>query len=149
MRTIERGGPARCGGFLTKQITVLLAVVTFLLAAGSTGVAHASGPTVATAFSGRTVDAATGHGVPFVLVIAYEEDHATPVAMTLTDLRGHYTLRGRFDEEIALRYVGRIPGYESGWQACDKQVVPSTGLSCTTSPRPQGQVMLDRRRTWW
>ena len=99
---------------------------------------------VATNVSGRTVDAATGRAVPFVLVIAYQEDYSTRIGAALTNFRGEFTISG-VDEEFALRFIGLLTRHESGWLACAGDVVPTPGESCTTSPGDKGDIPLDRR----
>ncbi|HEX6197257.1 MAG TPA: hypothetical protein VFZ37_15190 [Jiangellaceae bacterium] len=93
--------------------------------------------------SGRTVDADTGRAVPFVLVIAYEEDYSTVVGWAVSDRAGNFRITG-VDEEFALRFAGVLTRHESGWLGCGGDVVPTIGESCTTSPGDKGDIRLDR-----
>lgn len=135
-----------------KKLSVVLATMTLVGALTSAGPAQAAGPAAgvvaaapadSTAY-GRTVDAATGRGVPFVLVVVYEEDYSTLVGATVSGPRGWFRIRVP-DEEFALRYIGRLTRHETGWQACDRSVVPTTGEACTQAPGAQGRILLDRR----
>jgi len=96
-----------------------------------------------TSVSGRTVDAPTGRALPFVLVIAYQEDYSTRIDWTLSDRNGNFSISG-VDEEFALRFIGLLTLHESGWLACAGDVVPTPGESCTTSPGDKGDIPLDR-----
>lgn len=93
--------------------------------------------------SGRTVDAETGRAVPFVLVIAYEEDYSTRVGWDVSDRDGNFSISG-VDEEFALRFVGLLTLHESGWLGCAGDVVPTAAESCTTSRGDKGDISLDR-----
>lgn len=93
--------------------------------------------------SGWTVDADSGRALPFVLVIAYEEDYSTRIGFAMSGRDGNFRIDG-VDEEFALRFVGLLSWHESGWLGCGGDVVPTPGESCTTSPGDKGDVRLDR-----
>lgn len=134
------GGSAYQGGWLSG-----VGLVASSADAGTIGRAGDLGDiaVVPATVSGRTVDAGTGRAVPFVLVIAYEEDYSTRVGWAVTGVDGRFSIAG-VDEEFALRFVGLVTWHESGWLGCGGDVVPTPGESCTTSPGDKGDIALDR-----
>ncbi len=63
-----------------------------------------------------------------------------------TDRRGRFVLKGlTCEDDCLVRVNGRKVRHETGWVACDSEVVATTGAACAVGPGRIGRVFLDRR----
>jgi hypothetical protein len=64
------------------------------------------------------------------------------IAATMTRENGLFVVHGIAVEEIGI-FVRGPAGYEHGWLACDRTIVPTWGAACSHTPGRVGAILLD------
>lgn len=94
--------------------------------------------------SGVVVNAANGARLRGIEVSAREVGTRTVVVDSDRTNRNGFFRMEVFGEEFDLRVFGRARGFENGWVACDRGVVPTWGEACSAGTGRIGKVRLDR-----
>ena len=95
---------------------------------------------------GTVVNAKTLNPVAAVRVTARSQDEITEVdGADTTNSKGVFEITGlRCEDDCYLRLNGSTVGYESGYRACNAQVVPTWSAACASPIGRIGRVFLQR-----
>ena len=95
---------------------------------------------------GTVVNAKTLNPVGGVRVTARSQDEITEVdGADTTNSKGVFEITGlRCEDDCYLRLNGSAVGYESGYRACNAQVVPTWGAACASPIGRIGRIFLQR-----
>jgi hypothetical protein len=129
---------------LTAPLAAVAATVPSASAAGAGGAVASADAKVETFIRGRVVNAANGNPVAGVLVTVRDVVSLKVVAKDTTDAMGVYRVTGLTDEEYGIKLNGRRAGFETGWLACNRTVVPTWGEACSHGTGRLGPARLDR-----
>jgi|GEM_PF-6157614 len=95
--------------------------------------------------SGVVVNAANGNRLRRIALSARDVTARTvEIGSDVTNRTGYFRM-SVFGEEFDLRVFGRARGFENGWVACDRGVVPTWGAACSVGTGFIGKIRLDRR----
>jgi len=93
---------------------------------------------------GTVVDSVTRLPVAGVVVTARDEvDRTIVYGRDTTNARGVFVITGLSRDEYALRLNGLRVGYENGYRACDRTVLPWLD-ACTLAPGKTGRTLIDQ-----
>ena len=93
---------------------------------------------------GTVVDSVTKAPVPGVVVTARDEvDRTIVYGRDTTNARGVFVITGLSRDEYSLRMNGLRVGYENGYRACDRTVLPWLD-ACTLAPGKTGRTLIDQ-----
>lgn len=90
-------------------------------------------------------------GPVVVVVYDYDTSPRRVAALGISRWNGSFSVTGDFSEEIGVRFFSLRPRLKSGWLACTtddsgrREVVPTEGEACTTSPTALATIILERR----
>jgi hypothetical protein len=98
----------------------------------------------ATYIRGVAVKAGNGTPIPGVLVTIRDIDDLSVVGSDVTNSNGVYRIDGLTEDEYAVKFNGRSVGFEIGFLACNKSVVPTWGQACSFGTGNLGQARLQR-----
>lgn len=94
--------------------------------------------------SGVVVNAANGARLRGIDVSARDVvDRTDVIGSDRTNRDGYFRIPA-YGEEFALRVFGDARGFENGWVACDKGVLPTWGEACSVGTGRIGRIRLDR-----
>ena len=95
---------------------------------------------------GRIVDSANGHAVRGVKVTARSANDVTQVeGADTTNRNGVFVITGlECEDDCYLKANGSDRGYETGFRACNAQVVADWGDACGSPIGKIGKVFLDK-----
>ena len=97
-----------------------------------------------TFISGTVVNAANGNKLRGIVVTVRDAVHRSVIlGRDVTDADGFF----RIDitgEDYGMKLNGSNRGFETGWRACDRTVVPTWGAACQSPLGATGRVKLDR-----
>jgi hypothetical protein len=92
---------------------------------------------------GQVVDARTLRPVGGARVNLRRASGNTVAVTVVTGPRGYFNLRNVRGEDFNLQVLGRRVGYENGYRACNRQLVPTIGAACATPIGAIGRVFAD------
>ncbi len=93
---------------------------------------------------GKAVNARTGRAVAGVRVTLREAVSNDVVAAATTNSLGRFTITGIEGEDFNLKLQGSSVGYETGYRACNAQIVPTIGQACGSPLGQIGRLFLER-----
>lgn len=93
---------------------------------------------------GKVVNARTGNAVGGVRVTLREAVSNDVVAVATSNSLGRFTMTGIEGEDFNLKLQGTAVGYETGYRACNAQIVPTIGQACGSPLGQIGRLFLER-----
>lgn len=93
---------------------------------------------------GKVVNARTRNAVAGVRVTLREAVSNDVVAVATSNSLGRFTITGIEGEDFNLKLQGTTVGYETGYRACNAQIVPTIGQACGSPLGQIGKLFLDR-----
>ncbi len=94
--------------------------------------------------AGKVVNARTRNAVAGVRVTLREAVSNDVVAVATSNSLGRFTMTGIEGEDFNLKLRGYGVGYETGYRACNAQIVPTIGQACASPLGQIGWLFLER-----